>query len=209
MTRMMPVALNGQQERSAPFARFRSRGGGSRERAGVLRHPRIKSGGQDEVGGRGLGVTPGSNTQGVRPTTKAPTTMLRMVPLPRAAAQGRKGADASPPPCSDSETGEGDHPKGGGGGAPRDNLEVTMLQVLAPNSLISAPPINSRAHQVWRPCESADPERRESRLAGTEGPGASALDVWLRERDNVREPLRSGGRRRAARPQSRPAAAPC
>ncbi len=36
--------------------------------------------------------------------------MLRMVPLPRADAQGRKGADASPPPCSASETGEGDHP---------------------------------------------------------------------------------------------------
>ena len=48
--------------------------------------------------------------------------MLRMVPLPRADAQGRKGAATSPPPCSDSETGEGDHPKGGGGGAARGGL---------------------------------------------------------------------------------------
>ncbi len=41
-----------------------------------------------------------------RPTASTPTTMLRMVPLPRADAQERKGGGASPPPCSDSETGE-------------------------------------------------------------------------------------------------------
>ncbi len=40
-------------------------------------------------------------------------------PLPRADAQGRKAAEASPPPCSDSETGERDHPKGDGGRVPQ------------------------------------------------------------------------------------------
>ena len=50
---------------------------------------------------------PGRNCQSRRPTASTPTTMLRMVPLPRADAQERKGAAASPPPCSDSETGEG------------------------------------------------------------------------------------------------------
>src|SRR5271166_4706909 len=42
-----------------------------------------------------------------------------MVPLPRADAQGRRSAPAFSSPCNASETGEGDHPKGHGGGAPQ------------------------------------------------------------------------------------------
>jgi len=45
-----------------------------------------------------------------------------MVPLPRADAQGRKGAAASPPPWSESEVEEGHCPKDGSGGAPRGGL---------------------------------------------------------------------------------------
>ncbi len=56
------------------------------------------------------------------PSARTPSTIPRiesggrMVPLPRADAQGRKSAGASPPPWSERGTGEGDRPKDGGGG---------------------------------------------------------------------------------------------
>jgi hypothetical protein len=74
--------------------------------------------------GFGQGPLARDDRQGVRPTASSPTTVLRTVPLPRADAQGRKGADASPPLRCASETGEGDHPKGGGSGALRAGFEV-------------------------------------------------------------------------------------
>ena len=62
------------------------------------------------------------NCQGVRPWASAPSTMLRMVPLPRADAQGRKGALL--PHEAKAEWG-GPSEKDGGGGAPRGGLAVT------------------------------------------------------------------------------------
>ena len=53
---------------------------------------------------------------------------LDILSLPRADAQGREAAEASPPPCSDSETGEGDHQKGDGGGAPQGGLGVAIAR---------------------------------------------------------------------------------
>jgi len=77
-----------------------------------------------------------SNSPGGPAFGGLPTTVLRTVPLPRADAQGRKGADAFPPPWCVSETGEGDHPKGGGGGAPQGGLAVTIVREILRTVLI-------------------------------------------------------------------------
>ncbi len=58
-------------------------------------------------------------------------------PSPALTSGRGKSADASPPPCSVSETGEGDHPKGGGGGAPQGGLGLTPARKFGRNALIS------------------------------------------------------------------------
>ena len=96
----------------------------------------------------------------------APSTMLRMVPLPRFAGEEKKQRQLSSP-VERSGMGEGDHPKGGGGGRPRRRLAsygrhlraykvIEMREQIAPLAL--------------QPVDRATQQRRRVQLLTNRGP---------------------------------------
>src|SRR5208282_6023737 len=71
-----------------------------RKADGAARRPRFTA-----MTGRGV-FRIFCNSQGVRLWARAPSTMLRMVPLPALTRRGGNRRRLFPPPCSVSETGE-------------------------------------------------------------------------------------------------------
>ncbi len=72
--------------------------------------------------GRFSGRSGDRNSRGVRLRREPPPPCFAWSPSPALTREGGKGGDASPPPWSECGMGEGDRPKGGGGGAPRPLL---------------------------------------------------------------------------------------